>query len=499
MKENDSTFMDEIVEFYYSTIDDLHPLGNMSLVADKFKVTRAKINKILITAGVIDSPLHQDIMKLKEEGYNVSDIASMLGVSIATVKINMPYEKVIYNSETKSSGASYVENYRKREKIFLSNVVRKKADINKTYKDDIVVLKEEYVESVDDPIHLMPIFDIKEDEKFRIVPHIALLHIELDDDLSIVKELADIKYQRIDGKGYSISRDILVPYNMPLHNLHYVINQAFGFTNSHLHEYTLCDDDLKWITEDKVSKWKKYVGLVFKNPIRDENIDFWDDDYEGGSPKKWMHSKYTGPYTKIYEESYPYGQEQIKNVKIESKTIENLKREFYLNPLAINEALPIEQILSTDGIEGYKNIKEFDRYMKESFEDSKKYPSHSLLSQPYLYSFAQSINYNYDFGDNWNFNIKLMDNATYLVKDNRINASQIREAIKEVCIKARPICIAADGLPLVEDVGGVYGYIEFLKGINGLGSRMYEDKQESIAWAKGNGWPGKIGNLKTLL
>ena len=141
MKENDSTFMDEIVEFYYSTIDGLHPLGNMSLVADKFKVTRAKINKILITAGVIDSPLHQDIMKLKEEGYNVSDIASMLGVSIATVKINMPYEKVIYNSETKSSGASYVENYRKREKIFLSNVVRKKADINKTYKDDIVVSK----------------------------------------------------------------------------------------------------------------------------------------------------------------------------------------------------------------------------------------------------------------------------------------------------------------------------------------------------------------------
>ena len=304
MKENDSIFMDEIVEFYYSTIDDLRPLGNMSLVADKFKVTRAKINKILITAGVIDSPLHQDIMKLKEEGYNVSDIASMLGVSIATVKINMPYEKVIYNSETKSSGASYVENYRKREKIFLSNVVRKKADINKTYKDDIVV-----------------------------------------------------------------------------------------------------------------SKWKKYVGLVFKNPIRDENIDFWDDDYEGGSPKKWMRSKYTAPYTKVYEESYPYGQEQIKNVKIESKTIEDLKREFFLNPLAINEALPIELILSTDGIEGYKNIKEFDRYMKESFEDSKKYPSHSLLSQPYLYSFAQSINYNYDFGDNWNFNIKLMDDATYLVKD----------------------------------------------------------------------------------
>lgn len=37
----------------------------MSAVAEKFKITRAYVNKILKTFGAIDSPLHQDIMSLK--------------------------------------------------------------------------------------------------------------------------------------------------------------------------------------------------------------------------------------------------------------------------------------------------------------------------------------------------------------------------------------------------------------------------------------------------
>ena len=104
--------------------------------------------------------------------------------------------------------------------------------------------------------------------------------------------------------------------NLPLHNLHYVINQAFGFTNSHMHEFELSSVDLKWVTAGKVENWKKLVGLVFKNPLRDEDLDFWDDDYEGGSPKKWMRSKYTGPgYVKCYEEGYRNVIQELGNWK----------------------------------------------------------------------------------------------------------------------------------------------------------------------------------------
>lgn len=570
MKGNDNAFINQVVDFYYTTVDKEHPQGNMSTVAEKFKITRAKVNKILITAGVIDSPLHQDIMKLKERGYDTDDIASALGVSAATVKINTPYEKVIYNGEAKSTGASYVEEFRKRERVFLNNVVRSKTDLEKTrevfFANPVNVYMENFMKEQgmirsdapvdgmddidmtvkmnqeDDPIHLMPYFTEEDGRLFKLHPDVLVLHIELDADLSDVKDLAEIKYESLlcrdsdsagssgsvgssgeqgnpgaqdvkdvkdnhsakdakdDHKIYTISRDILVPFDLPLHNLHYAINQAFGFTNSHLHEYTLSSYDLNWFTEGKVSKWEQYVGLVFKNPVRDENIDFWDDDYEGGSPKKWMRSKYTGPvYDKIFEESYWYAQEQMEDVTVKSKSIYDLPREFYLNPLALNEALPVGQIMSDDGQESYADIEDYNKYMEECFGTADEYPTESQMSQPYLYGFAETLNYSYDFGDGWNLTIKAMKDVEYLVKDGRITAEQIKEAMKDVCTLARPVVIAADGLPLVEDVGGGYGFNEFLKGINGLGSSMYDDKKESLAWAKGNGWSGKIGNLKTML
>ncbi|NCC13131.1 MAG: hypothetical protein EOM32_07110, partial [Spirochaetia bacterium] len=33
----------------------------------------------------------------------------------------------------------------------------------------------------------------------------------------------------------SISRDVVVPSSLALHQLHFLINLAFGWTNSHLH------------------------------------------------------------------------------------------------------------------------------------------------------------------------------------------------------------------------------------------------------------------------
>ncbi len=500
MKENEIEFMKSVVDYYYSTIDSEHRGGNMSAVAAHFKITRAKVNKILITAGVIDSPLHQDIMNLKEEGYDTNDIALALGVSPATVKINIPYEKVIYNGVEKSSGAQYVESFRKREKIFLSKVVRKKTNIEheaeaffsnvenrKSFEELIKLFGLSNEIRKDDPIHLKPVFSPEEMKLFKMLPNTIVLHVELEANLKAVKKDAEIKH------GNTISRDILVPYDIPLHNLHYVLNQAFGFTNSHLHEYTLFDKDLEWVTQNKVSRWKDLIGLIFKNPYRDEDLDFWDDDYNGGSPKKWMREKYTGPsYRKVYEESYSYIHDLMKNEQISQKTLDDLKYSFELNPFAINEAIPVGQILTVSGAKDYKSIHEYDEYMKESIEEASKYPKKSEASMPYIYPFVDKLCYEYDFGDSWNFVITCHDNVEYLGK--RVKPSEIKDAIKHVLTLARPIVIAADGLPLIEDVGGVYGFINFL---NGEG--LYENKKESLSWAKGNEWPGEIGNLKSLL
>ena len=208
MKENNKPFIDQVAEFYYSTVDEAHPQGNMSAVADQFGITRAKVNKILITAGVIDSPLHKDIMELKAQGYETDDIAAALGVSAATVRINIPYEKVIYNGEEKSAGAVYVEEYRKREQIFLNSVVRKKTDREierEIYLSDpqnqamVNLIKEQglfdHIDTKDDPVHLEPFFTEEEAKLFKMNPDVMLLHIELDDEIPEEdRGLCGIKY-----------------------------------------------------------------------------------------------------------------------------------------------------------------------------------------------------------------------------------------------------------------------------------------------------------------
>ena len=47
IKENNKPFIDQVADFYITTVDEAHPQGNMSAVADQFGITRAKVNKIL--------------------------------------------------------------------------------------------------------------------------------------------------------------------------------------------------------------------------------------------------------------------------------------------------------------------------------------------------------------------------------------------------------------------------------------------------------------------
>lgn len=51
--------------------------------------------------------------------------------------------------------------------------------------------------------------------------------------------------------GDSISRDILVPGDIPLYALHFVIQRAFGWQNSHLHDFILSDEAFRSVTDDR--------------------------------------------------------------------------------------------------------------------------------------------------------------------------------------------------------------------------------------------------------
>ena len=477
MKENDFDFINQVTEYYCSTIEN--GKGNISKVMEKFSISRTKATKILITSGAIDSPLHQDIMKLKDEGYDVDEIAEALNVSVTTVKTNMPYEKVIYNGEEKSVGATYTENFRARERVFMDNVVRKPTNLeiirNYYQQSPQAELVKPLLGSLDrdweeNLVNLEPKFTEEESQLFKINPDIMLLHIELDEEVPEEdRERCGIRY------GDTITRDIIAPLDMPLHNLHYAINQAFGFTNSHLHRYELTDKDYQWVTEGDPESWKSLIGLVFKNPIRDEEIDFWDDDYEGGSPKKWMRSKYTGPdYRKCYEEGYRYIRDEVENLKAQSR--------FGGKQYEVNETLELYNILT---VEPKMTLDKWREVLDESLEEADDYGDMDPRSQPWVPSFAEKLIYFYDFGDSWRFTITPKCDVEELIRSGSVTEKGVKDAIKKVCTLARPVILAADGYPLVDDCGGVEGFVRMLKEIE-------DGDKETKNWAEGMGWKKKI-------
>ena len=495
--------MNEVVEYYLSTVDGEHPEGNMMDCSSHFGITRAKVHKILITMEAVDSPLHQDVVKLKGEGYSNDDIARILGVSSATVSINLPYEKVMYKEEEKSRGARDTENFRKREKVFLAGQTRRPTNLEAYRRtlspEDIAESekrKKEMPEDREDLLNLHAVFSDEERKLFHSQPNVIVLHIELmgNCDCEVLRKYGGVKY------GESISRDVLVSPFMPLHNLHYLIQQIFGFLTYHLHDFRLPDESLEILTGGEVDeRWLSLMGYLFKNPLRSEDADFWDDDYEGGSQKKYMRSKYTGPYDRMCpEERYLVCRKDAARIR---KIIEANKDRatnpwtyFEMEPFALRECLTIFEVLDI-----------YDDGLPSSYEEywddiSPLLPGKNDHDEPFVFPAAKELVYTYDYGDDWEFRITPHTDVEYLLKDGRIRLSSLREDIKYNSECLRPVLLASDGYNPVEDVGGASGYCAFLCGINGedCGPYPYDDVEESRAWAHSLGWKEKVPS-KTIV
>lgn len=129
------------------------------------------------------------------------------------------------------------------------------------------------------------------------------IHMELDgayDDQETMDTLR--KYGKVRD---FISRDIVVPEDITLHALHFAIQRAFGWMNSHLHHFAMEDDyshvKLNELTEGKLKNFFTMCGVYFRAPYESESSAmedvYYDDNYRDyESPKVWLKRKYTGPY-----------------------------------------------------------------------------------------------------------------------------------------------------------------------------------------------------------
>ena len=117
--------------------------------------------------------------------------------------------------------------------------------------------------------------------------------------------------------------------------------------------------------------------------------------------------------------------------------------------------------------------------------------------------------YTYDFGDSWEILISVSDiyelkqveeNGSTTVKpfdmfSGKEAPSDLLTAIQESAKRKRPYLYAADGIYLLDDMGGIFGVSEFLESVYGDNE---DEREEMLDWASDYGWKPekpKVGKL----
>lgn len=365
-----------------------------------------------------------------------------------------------------------------------------------------------------------------------------------------------------------ITREVLVPADINLHALHYVIQRAFGWRNSHLHHFLLPDQVFSKLTQNNFSRWADYCGIYFRFPTSDYKDLYWDDDYdESVSERTWLRKKYTGPYQyRGNSEHFMAARKAISDFIAENETMrvspsfsewmnmseaqrEDLRDHPRIKNIEDMTCEELREIFAEEG--GPDELLERLKITEVLGEEAKKDKLKALITDANKrfeknnamagseYEYQQKMNrlngaalpltkeliYEYDYGDGWEVKIKLVDEyyrsddaggcsdeeeygivttvideQALMCKNGKVPEDKLRDQITAVITEQRPLCIALDGLPVLDDVGGIYGYCEMLTGIYGKGSANFdcENSEEIVDWAREQGWTGRMNRPENL-
>lgn len=519
MENTSDNLYQEIIQLYQET-------SSVKETAKKLGTYPIKVRRVLITEGLWRSNTSDQIGFLYSSGLSVSEIAKQLFISEKNVQSYLPYSRGQYGGDNRSDEAVRSEVYRERMQVAESSQVIRKNENTSQYMNPDKDMENNRMDKLD--ILKERTRQLAEE---RPIPYAIRLHLELDmEDKALGSNEVGILVQY--GKMMNnISRDIIVPGDITLHALHYVINRAFGWQNSHLHSFHPCEDDYnKMIKSGKFSDWAKLAGMYFRFPCEDYEDIYWDDDYKAGiSVKNWMRKKYTGPYYYGGTREYFYMcQKDVKELYEWQPTLEvrksfgewmdeckalaektgdkeakadMIKRiapitEVTITELAdsitfeggfdeLIERLPIYDILLMPGM--IQNFDSWDFSNRLILKNSEK---EEICLAPVTSPILNAIRYRYDYGDDWN--VKITATACYETKEKYKASGNPIEPMEE----HRPVCVDVDALPVCDDVGGIYGYCNMLEVLHG---EDLEEKESMKEWARGMGWTGRKTNPPNIL
>lgn len=549
---------------YQKIIDGYLETESIQRTAKELHVSEVKVRRVLITEKIWSSRTSLAVQHYHEQGMTAARIASVLNTTEKAVQQYLPYTRGIYNKEQRSADAVNSEEYRRRIRIVRA----------KTLKKSISIAKEEGREEMSGMSGTEDMerkgtemggtaiegaaMEGKEKES-QCPVGVMRLHLELisHDQLELNengegnerKESAAMKQYRLLEEeeeqrvlhtygrvkyGDRITRDIAVPEDMPLYALHYMIQRAFGWENSHLHSFRLPEAVFSGLTENSAQNWLDLVGVLFRSPLMGEEDLFWADDYEKGSFRNWLKRKYTGPYLSLnHGEGIVQCRQDVYAIlnefpEVRTASLTDIFAYYEQDPKQLLERLSIGDLLAGKAEKNGTGIS--DTY-KKFMTIEKKADIESILEsgldepdvQPWISCCTDTLLYEYDYGDGWLVRITAPGSCADLVEQGRITVQELTRAFSTVEETYCPVCLAADGLPVLDDVGGIDGYIRFLRGINkeketlfwnekgiaeGWSQEEYldaipdnwdYDQEGTREWARSLGWTGRMSRPEKLL
>lgn len=396
-------------------------------------------------------------------------------------------------------------------------------------------------------------------ENHQIPTAVYELHFELVDycgeSLEFNEDERNVlaKYAKMQN---GFTRDVLVPSTMSLASMHYMIQRLYGWQNGHLHDFQLDGSLFKEITnQNLVDEWLELCGVLFRFPNEDMEDQYCNDNYNGLiNFKSWLKQKYSGKEMALcvsdtYVENKRHVNEfkEVRKVRsfLQTNNIDQLMRsvdlggqcnslreflcvkDIFLEPTikwqyfewkkAMKEANTCFKADSTTLLQYLTELKTLRAKVEELWENLDITPQHqqsdweefvecqqkltwlekecrNMISyyEPTVIPFAQNILYSYDYGDGWCVRIT----CTKIYEPKISESSNTENRILSVATTRKPVCISADGICLLDNVGGIHGFIDMLQTLHGKDVEEATDVRE---WAKEQGWTGRAVKPSSLI
>lgn len=578
-------------DLYNQVIEDYSETHSVRKTAKNCHTSMVTAQRILITAGLWSSKSSRLVQELLDQGMTVDQIAEALSLTKDAVYTYMPYSRGNYGVK-QTEDSQYSKDYRERMETAAEGMHKGDVDSMPVSNDGLkqttpsaltnLCFNPEVTEELTDHARV----DAAYGDTYHEYGAVYALHLSLvggfvyGADANMDMQPKDrTELLKLAKAESSISRDILVPGTMNLHALHYAIQKLFGWQNSHLHNFSIPQEDFDALTAGTLGGYTDLCGVLFRFPDDDMTDLHWDDDYKTGvSVKTWLKKKYSAPFRQYsigdswlgnqwavdsFRERFPDFTDETTLQEIGEKVMVEQDWNFLTERVTVRELFTTER---GDARNWKGDVVGKLELLKGELEDEKLYGTpdemkevvdelrmwrqskaqidqlswmrpntykkeiEKVYKQPFdsvvkmidtqiegwtaecmdilrdlnirLAPFFDTLYYLYDYGDDWCVKITVeeiyhkTEDGTFTDHDMCRVAEDMEPVLAQVDAKEKAVCMAADGLNVVDDCGGLRGYLNMLRTINGDDKEEADDMKE---WARGLGWTGRKSKPENML